>query len=65
MVEVNEDLALSHLGYVVHSFAGIVPNPGVLVCKAGENGWNNNLEVFRELLLTESVTSPPIQPGRV
>lgn len=36
-VKINQDLALCHLGDVVHCFAGIVPNPSILVCEASED----------------------------
>jgi len=50
VVEVDEYLALGHLGNVVHCLAGIVPHARVLVGEAGEHGWDNNLEVAGKFL---------------
>lgn len=48
MVEVDQDLALGHLGDVVHSLACIVSNTGILVGKAGEDGRDNDLQIPRQ-----------------
>ena len=52
VVEVDQDLAFSNLGYVVHGLAGVVPDAGILVSEAGEDGWYDKLKIPRKLLFT-------------
>jgi len=50
VVEVDENLPLGYLGDVIHGLARIVPNPGILIGKAGQDRRNNNLQVLGKLL---------------
>lgn len=50
VVEIDQDLALGDLGYVVHGLAGIVPDAGILVSEAGEHRRHDELKVPRKLL---------------
>ena len=50
VVEVDEDLALGHLGDVVHGLARIVPDTGILVREAGQNWRHDGGKVFGKLL---------------
>ena len=50
MVEVDEDLALGHLGDVVHGLARIVPDTGILIREAGQNRRHDGGKVFGKLL---------------
>lgn len=51
MVKVYQNLPLCDLGYVVHGLARVVPYAGILVCEAGEDGWDDDFEVSGELLV--------------
>lgn len=50
VVEVGQDFTLRHLGDIVHAFAGIIADSGILICEAGQNRRHNFIQVPRKLL---------------
>lgn len=52
-VEEQQDFPFGNLGNVVHTLAGIISNPGILVGEACKNGWDNFLQVSCDLFLSE------------
>ncbi len=54
VIEKDEDLSLGDFGNVVSSLTGIVADSGILVCKTGQNRWDDLCKVFGNFLLQTS-----------
>lgn len=50
-IEVYQYFALGNLRNIVHSFAGVVSDSGILIGETGKNGRNNLRKVCRQLIL--------------
>ena len=50
LVEIDQNLPLGHLCYIVHALAGIVSYAGILIGKAGEDRRNDFFEIPGYLL---------------
>jgi hypothetical protein len=65
VVEVLEDLTLGDLGDVVHGLACIIPNPRILVRKAGQDRGHNDFEILGEFLRDERRGQRVRKPARL